>query len=128
MEESLLRAGVVGSSANENEWRLLARSDHLPLLDEIICKHSCLKEGYAARHGLKGDPISRAVMGTLERRERDFAIGRAVEVPEGRALDRRILPFERGNRPCSYLASPLDVPKDGAMPGRSLRPSTSGVA
>ena len=53
---SLLRLGVIGSSAKENEHRLPLHPEHLPLLDPDLRARITLEHGYAAKFGVPDAP------------------------------------------------------------------------
>ncbi|GAA1937396.1 N(5)-(carboxyethyl)ornithine synthase [Nocardioides marmoribigeumensis] len=66
---TLLRLGVVGSSAKENERRLPLHPDHLPLLDADLRERITLEHGYAERFGLSDAQLEGVVAGFASREE-----------------------------------------------------------
>jgi alanine dehydrogenase len=66
---SLLRLGVIGSSAKENEHRLPLHPDHLPRLDADLRDRITLEHGYAARFGVADSRLDGVVAGFASREE-----------------------------------------------------------
>ena len=69
MSEPLLKTGVIGSSAKENEWRLPLHPDHLPLLDDSVRARLWVEEGYAVRYGITDNHLRGLVAGVASREE-----------------------------------------------------------
>jgi alanine dehydrogenase len=66
---TLLRLGVVGSSAKENERRLPLHPEHIPLLDADLKARLTLEHGYGARFGVSDAALADHVGGFASRRE-----------------------------------------------------------
>jgi alanine dehydrogenase len=66
---TLLRLGVVGSSAKENERRLPLHPEHIPMLDHDLKASLVLEHGYGARFGVSDDALADHVHGFASRRE-----------------------------------------------------------
>lgn len=64
---TLLRLGVVGSSAKENEHRLPLHPEHLPHLDADLRAQITLEHGYAAAFGVSDDALAAHVAGFASR-------------------------------------------------------------
>ncbi len=65
---SLLRLGVIGRSAKENEHRLPLHPDHLPRLDPEVARRITLEHGYGATFG-RDDAELAPLVGDLASRE-----------------------------------------------------------
>src|SRR6478672_1315599 len=68
-EVTLLRLGVIGSSAKENEHRLPLHPEHLPLLDADLRARITLEHGYGARFGIADETLREHVAGFASREE-----------------------------------------------------------
>ncbi|MEZ0578145.1 N(5)-(carboxyethyl)ornithine synthase [Nocardioides sp. MH1] len=66
---SLLRLGVIGSSAKENEYRLPLHPEHIPHLDADIRERITLEHGYGARFGVDDAALAGQVAGFASREE-----------------------------------------------------------
>lgn len=66
---TLLRLGVIGSSAKENEHRLPIHPDHLPHLDADLRAQITLEHGYGARFGVDDASLVEHVAGFASREE-----------------------------------------------------------
>ena len=66
---TLLRLGVVGSSAKENEHRLPLHPDHIPDLDADLRAQITLEHGYGARFGVDDKALGEHVAGFASRDE-----------------------------------------------------------
>jgi alanine dehydrogenase len=66
---TLLRLGVIGSSAKENEHRLPLHPEHLPLLDADLRARITLEHGYGARFGIADETLREHVAGFASREE-----------------------------------------------------------
>jgi len=66
---TLLRLGVIGSSAKENEHRLPLHPEHLPLLDADLRARITLEHGYGARFGIADEALRDHVAGFASREE-----------------------------------------------------------
>ena len=66
---TLLRLGVVGTSAKENEHRLPLHPEHLPGLDADIRARITLEHGYGERFGVTEDDLGSVVAGFASREE-----------------------------------------------------------
>ncbi len=66
---TLLRLGVVGSSAKENEHRLPLHPDHIPGLDADLRARITLEHGYGARFGVSDAALADHVGGFASRAE-----------------------------------------------------------
>ena len=66
---TLLRLGVIGSSAKENEYRLPLHPEHLPLLDADLRARITLEHGYGARFGVADEALGDHVAGFASRAE-----------------------------------------------------------
>ena len=66
---TLLRLGVIGSSAKENEHRLPLHPEHLPLLDADLRARITLEHGYGARFGVADEALADHVAGFAARAE-----------------------------------------------------------
>jgi len=66
---TLLRLGVIGSSAKENEHRLPLHPEHLPLLDADLRARITLEHGYGARFGVADEALGDHVAGFASRAE-----------------------------------------------------------
>jgi alanine dehydrogenase len=66
---TLLRLGVVGSSAKENEHRLPLHPDHIPLLDDDLRAQITLEHGYGERFGVADSTLAPHVAGFASRAE-----------------------------------------------------------
>lgn len=66
---TLLRLGVIGSSAKENEHRLPIHPDHLPHLDADLRARITLEHGYGARFGVDDASLLEHVAGFASREE-----------------------------------------------------------
>jgi alanine dehydrogenase len=66
---SLLRLGVIGRSAKENEYRLPLHPDHLPGLPPEIAAQITLEEGYGEKFGRSDDDLAPHVGGIASRSE-----------------------------------------------------------
>ena len=66
---TLLRLGVIGSSAKENEYRLPLHPEHLPLLDADLRARITLEHGYGARFGVSDEALGDHVAGFASRAE-----------------------------------------------------------
>lgn len=66
---TLLRLGVIGTSAKENEHRLPLHPDHLPGLDADLRERITLEHGYAARFGVPDAELAEHVAGFASREE-----------------------------------------------------------
>jgi len=64
---TLLRLGVIGSSAKENERRLPLHPEHLPLLDADLRACISLEHGYGARFGVADEALGGQVAGFASR-------------------------------------------------------------
>jgi alanine dehydrogenase len=64
---TLLRLGVIGSSAKENEHRLPLHPEHIPLLDEDIRARMTLEHGYGERFGVTDATLKEYVDGFASR-------------------------------------------------------------
>jgi alanine dehydrogenase len=66
---TLLRLGVVGSSAKENEHRLPLHPEHIPHLDADVRAQITLEHGYGARFGVADKALGEHVAGFASRDE-----------------------------------------------------------
>ncbi len=66
---TLLRLGVIGSSAKENEHRLPLHPEHIPHLDADLRARITLEHGYGARFGVTDDSLGEHVAGFASRAE-----------------------------------------------------------
>ena len=66
---TLLRLGVIGSSAKENEHRLPLHPEHIPALDADLRAHITLVHGYGARFGISDATLADHVSGFATRDE-----------------------------------------------------------
>jgi alanine dehydrogenase len=66
---SLLRLGVIGRSAKENEYRLPIHPDHLERLDPDVAARITLERGYGEKFGRADDDLARFVGGLASREE-----------------------------------------------------------
>ena len=66
---TLLRLGVIGSSAKENEHRLPLHPEHIPHLDADLRARITLEHGYGARFGATDASLSEHVAGFASRAE-----------------------------------------------------------
>ncbi len=66
---TLLRLGVIGTSAKENEHRLPLHPEHLPLLDADLQAQITLEHGYAAHFGIADEQLQASVAGFASREE-----------------------------------------------------------
>ena len=66
---TLLRLGVIGSSAKENEHRLPLHPDHIPGLDADLRARITLEHGYGARFGVSDAALADHVGGFASRDE-----------------------------------------------------------
>ncbi|HWJ08438.1 MAG TPA: alanine dehydrogenase, partial [Nocardioides sp.] len=66
---TLLRLGVIGSSAKENEHRLPIHPDHLPHLDADLRRQITLEHGYGARFGVDDARLGEHVAGFASREQ-----------------------------------------------------------
>ncbi len=66
---SLLRLGVIGRSAKENEHRLPIHPDHLARLEPDLAARITLEEGYGATFGRADDELAPLVGGIASRAE-----------------------------------------------------------
>src|SRR5204862_62288 len=68
-EMTLLRLGVIGSSAKENEHRLPLHPDHIPNLDADLRAQITLEHGYGDRFGVADEALAQHVAGFASRDE-----------------------------------------------------------
>lgn len=66
---TLLRLGVIGSSAKENEHRLPLHPEHIPHLDADLRERITLEHGYGARFGVADKTLGEHVAGFASRDE-----------------------------------------------------------
>jgi len=66
---TLLRLGVIGSSAKENEHRLPLHPEHIPHLDADLRAQITLEHGYGARFGVADKTLGEHVAGFASRDE-----------------------------------------------------------
>ena len=66
---TLLRLGVIGTSAKENEHRLPLHPEHIPLLDADLRARITLEHGYGARFGVADEALGDHVAGFASRAE-----------------------------------------------------------
>ncbi len=66
---SLLRLGVLGRSAKENEYRLPIHPDHLALLEPDLAARITLEEGYGGKFGHTDADLAPSVAGIATREE-----------------------------------------------------------
>ncbi|WP_322937880.1 N(5)-(carboxyethyl)ornithine synthase [Nocardioides bizhenqiangii] len=66
---TLLRLGVIGSSAKENEHRLPLHPEHIPHLDADLREQITLEHGYGARFGVDDKALGEHVAGFASRDE-----------------------------------------------------------
>ena len=66
---TLLRLGVVGTSAKENEHRLPLHPEHLPGLDADLRARITLEHGYGERYGVSDADLAGSVAGFATRAE-----------------------------------------------------------
>ena len=66
---TLLRLGVIGSSAKENEHRLPLHPEHVPRLDADLREQITLEHGYGARFGVSDKALGEHVAGFASRDE-----------------------------------------------------------
>ena len=83
---TLLRLGVIGSSAKENERRLPLHPEHIPHLDADLRARITLEHGYGARFGATDASLSEHVAGFASRAEL-LADSDVVLLPKPQHLD-----------------------------------------
>ncbi len=66
---SLLRLGLIGRSAKENEYRLPLHPDHLSRLEPDVAARITLEEGYGEKFGRSDDDLAPLVGGIASREE-----------------------------------------------------------
>jgi alanine dehydrogenase len=66
---TLLRLGVIGSSAKENEFRLPLHPEHIPRLDADLRARITLQHGYGDRFGVDDASLAEHVAGFASRTE-----------------------------------------------------------
>ena len=66
---TLLRLGVIGTSAKENERRLPLHPEHLPGLDADLRSRITLEHGYGERYGVSDGDLAGSVAGFASRAE-----------------------------------------------------------
>ncbi|KRB78110.1 alanine dehydrogenase [Nocardioides sp. Root190] len=83
---TLLKLGVIGSSAKENEHRLPIHPDHIPHLDADLRAVITLEHGYGAKFGVEDDALREHVAGFASR-EQLLADSEVVLLPKPQLSD-----------------------------------------
>lgn len=83
---TLLKLGVIGSSAKENEHRLPIHPDHIPHLDADLRAVITLENGYGAKFGVEDDALREHVAGFASR-EQLLADSEVVLLPKPQLSD-----------------------------------------